>query len=170
MTNVLTLPEKTYYDDPKIMAALEELYAAFYTEIKYSNPKDMAKKVVALEKKFAKDYPLARDFRELFSKKLLISKKELLKKYPHLGLNQELSKVSSKTKIRNITPKSYKLLDQMMAEGDLEVLKAHYLYHALSSDMDDAYKSYYKKKFDFKRSFLVVLTSVQREQKGVLNL
>ena len=155
MTDLLTLPEKTYYEDDKIVAALEDLYASFFSEIKYGdNPKKLAAKVVTFEKKFAKDYPLARDFRELFSKKMLVSKNSLLKTYPNLGLDQELQKLDAKTKVRSITPKSYAELDKQMMSGNLETMKAHYLYHALSGDMDDAYKQYYKKKFDFKKKYL----------------
>ena len=55
MTDLLTLPEKTYYEDDKIVAALEDLYASFFSEIKYGdNPKKLAAKVVAFEKKVCK--------------------------------------------------------------------------------------------------------------------
>ena len=171
MTDLLTLPEKTYYEDDKIVAALEDLYASFFSEIKYGdNPKKLAAKVVAFEKKFAKDYPLARDFRELFSKKMLVSKNSLLKTYPNLGLDQELQKLDAKTKVRSITPKSYAELDKQMMSGNLETMKAHYLYHALSGDMDDAYKQYYKKNLILRRNILVVRKKDQSETSVARNL
>ena len=69
MTNLLTLPEKTYYDDEKIVKAMEDLFTTFFEEIGDSkNARQRAKRVVSLEKKFAKVYPLAREF-ESFSQR-----------------------------------------------------------------------------------------------------
>lgn len=153
-SHLQSLPERSYYDDPKLVRDFEALVALTFRAAGVDRPKERARDLVALEKSFAAAYPLPRDERLRYSERRLATRQELLQSYPALGLEALFAQLPKRTLMRNPVPEALVFADKALREAPLEQLKSVYLYHALLEYMDDAYPEVFKKHFDFRFKYL----------------
>lgn len=154
LSDVLSLPEKSYYQKKDIVADLEKLARETFSAAGVDKPAERAKWVIAFEKEAAKSFPTPAELREVFNSKTEISREKMLKTLPTFQLATFFSEIPARTKIRDLTPKNFAWLETALAKKDLETLKSVYLFHSLPSYMDDAYPEYFKKAFEFNRKHL----------------
>ncbi|MGE3975543.1 MAG: M13 family metallopeptidase [Bdellovibrionales bacterium] len=154
MTDLQSLPERSYYDKKEVYSDFEGVVAEFFKTLDYTNAEQRAKAVVQFEKDFAQTYPLPVEIRQLFATKTGITREELEKQYPNLHLSELLQKIPKKTHIRNIMPKAFEFVNKALEQTPLNVLKDVYLFHASVGYMDDAYPVFYQKYFDFRKKHL----------------
>lgn len=148
--NLLTLPEKTYYDNPQIEADLTDLVKTlFQLTGDPQRAEERAQEVIKFEKKMSRPYPLPAEFRVLYSTKTGISRADLLTKHPNFGLKPFLNQIPDSVHIRDITPKYFEEFNQALGSEDLNLLKDFYFYKMVWDLLDDAYPEFYKKRFDF---------------------
>ncbi len=147
--NLLSYPEKTYYEKPENLTDLQDVLTEFYKTIDMDSPADSAKKIVAFETEFSKIYPTPVEWRELYSAPTSISRKDLLAKYPTFELETLLKRIPATTVIRDFEPKSFEFMNKTLSEMSVDDLKKLYAYHALVNYMDDAYPAFFQKRFDF---------------------
>jgi putative endopeptidase len=146
------LPERSYYDNPPLMKEYEEVSADALRSLGQTDVEARAHATVALEKAFAQTYPLPAEFRVLMVTRSSISKEDLLKRFPHLGLEKLLDYIPKNTVIRDLSSKNLEFLDQALDKTDLQTLKDAYLLREVV--MDDAYPTHFKKRFDFDHKYL----------------
>ena len=154
LADIQSLPEKSYYDKPEVVADLEKLAVKFFETIGWDKPEARAKWVVDFETRFSKSYPTPAQFRELFNKRTNISREQLEKQWPTLGLKGFLAKVPARTKFRNLTPDNFTFVNKALSDEPVDVLKSVYAFHALRGYLDDAYPDYFKQAFEFNRTHL----------------
>ena len=154
MAGLMTLPERSYYDQPEVMHDFEKVVSEFMTAIGRDRPLERARAVVAFEKEFAQSYPLPEEFREIFAVRTQITKKELMERYPNLNLDRLLLQVPDTTLIRDLTPANFAWLNEALIRKPVETLGDLYLWHALSSTMDDAYPAFFNTLFAFQQKHL----------------
>ena len=145
----MTLPEKSFYEKPEVMKDFEKLAVKFYTSAGLDNPAGRAKVLLRFERELAKVYPLPAEFRNLFSSRTSIERKDVLKSYPNLRLAALVDRVPEKTTFRHVIPEAMAFLNTELGQMPFEDLKTVYLYFALNNVMDDAYPGYFKTKFAF---------------------
>ncbi|MCB0405814.1 MAG: M13 family metallopeptidase [Bdellovibrionales bacterium] len=151
---LMTLPERSYYEKPEVVADFTQLVEKFFTTIGLDKPSVRAKAVVEFEKNVAATYPLPAELRELFSKRLLVTREDLLKDYPSLYLAPALAKIPQKTQVRQLFAKNFSEVDKLLKATPVDILKDVYLFRDLSSYMDDAYPDYFQARFDFSHKHL----------------
>lgn len=154
LADAQTLPERSYYDKPEVVADLQALAQKAFESMGMDRAKERAKWVVDFEKEFSQSYPVPAEMRELFNTKTGISRKDLVTKFPNFYLQSFLDRVPAKTHIRNITPKNFAFLNEALQKKPLEVLQSVYLFHAATAYMDDAYPDYFKQAFEFSKKHL----------------
>ena len=154
MSDLMTLPERSYYEKAEVVHDFEEVAADFMVAMGRDRPQERARALVDFEREFAQSFPLPEDFRELFSSRTKISKKELITLYPNLNLDPLLLQVPDTTIIRNLTPANFSWLNEAFIRKPLETLGDLYLWHALAPHMDDAYPQFFDKYFRFKNKHL----------------
>ncbi|MCB0416945.1 MAG: M13 family metallopeptidase [Bdellovibrionales bacterium] len=151
---LMTLPERSYYEKPEVLADFTGMVTSFFATIGLDNPEARAKAVVDFEKAVAATYPLPAELRELFSKRLIIGREELLKKFPSLSLKDALAKIPPSTQVRSLFAKNFEEVDKLLKSTPVDTLKDVYLFRDLSSYMDDAYPEYFQTRFDFNHKHL----------------
>jgi len=154
LAEVMSLPERSYYDKKEAVHDLEVLITDFFKKIGYDKAEDRAKAVLSFEKNFAQTYPLPSEFREKISVKTELPRSDFQEKYPHFHAEYWLKRIPRTTLIRNLAPENFAALNQALETTPLDTLKDVYLFHALSDYMDDAYPEFYKKKFEFNQKHL----------------
>ncbi len=154
LADLQTLPEKTYYDKPEVVADLQDLAETTFAEAGVDKASERAKQVVEFEKEFSKTYPAPAEMRELFNIKTGIAREKLVKAFPTFDLAAFVGKLPKRTHIRNITPGNFEWLNQALDKMPLETLKSVYLFRALPGFMDDAYPKHFQKAFDFNKKHL----------------
>lgn len=154
MSDLMFLPERSYYTKPEILKDEMKLAEEFFKAIGASNPALRAMSVVTFEKDFSMQYPLPVEFRDRFNQKSEIKRTELLKKFPRLKLEAATKKLPSKTHIRHVIAETLDFLNRALDRYSLEDLKSIYLFHALGTVLDDGYPYYYEKLFEFKKTRL----------------
>lgn len=154
MSGVMSLPERSYYENEKLMKAFRELVIKFHNTLGIKDAAKKADAIIAFETEFADYFPLPAEFRELFVQKSYIDKKTALKTYPSFRLDDDFAKVPSSVKIRKLSPKTFDWLEKKLQSTDLDVLKDVYRFHALESKLDEAYPEYFNKSFAFSHTFL----------------
>ncbi len=154
LADMKTLPERSYYDKKDVVKDLEGVVAEFFKTLKFTDAAKRAGRVIAFEKEFAQTYPLPAEMRELFSSKRYIGKVEFAARHPHLALTPALDKVPEGTLLRDIAPENFAWIDRQFVSGNVETLKDFYRWQAVSGIMDDAYRRFYKKSFEFNRKHL----------------
>lgn len=154
IVDMMTLPERSYYQNKSLVQDYEKLVAGFFTTHDEKNAAKRAKTLVAFEKEFAENYPLPAEMRELFVKKSSITKEKIKKLYPSLRLDADLKQVPDKLNIRHFTPDNYKFVETKLQNTPLATLKDLYLFHSAFPIMDDAYPQFFKTKFEFNHEHL----------------
>lgn len=154
MSDLMFLPERSYYMKPDILVDEMRLVEEFFRTIGASNPSNRAMSVVTFEKDFSTQYPLPADFRVRFNEKREIKRSDLLKKFKNLKLGQALQRMPTSTHIRHVIPESLDFVNRALDRYSLEDLKSIYLFHSLGTVLDDGYPQYYAKLFEFRKSRL----------------
>lgn len=154
LPELMTLPERSYYDNAALMKDYQALVTDFFKIIGWSDAAKRAKRVLAFEKSFAQVYPLPAEFRELLTKRLYISKSELIKKYPELHLEKLLARVPESVPVREFSAASIEFLAKAVAENRFEDIRDVVAWQSLADIPDDAYPAFFKKQFDFNHKYL----------------
>lgn len=152
--NTMTLPERSYYKNEKLMKDFEEVAEAFFEKVKAGDAKKRARWLLEYEKGFAETYPLPAEFRKLFTARTGITRDRLIARYSSFEITRFLEQVPPETHIRHMTPENFDYLHNALETYPLEQLKSVYLFHTLYGFMDDAYPKLYAKKFEFSRKHL----------------
>lgn len=147
--STMTLPERSYYENPEVRKEFKKVLTQFFTTIGYPKPTQVADAVLNYETAFAKVYPLPEQWREIWVQKREISRTDLVKLYPSLHMEQVLPLIPETTKIRHFTPETYAFVEDRMQKENLDTLKAVYLFENLANEMDDGYPAFKKVYHDF---------------------
>jgi putative endopeptidase len=153
-SELMTLPERSYYDKPEVMKDFEGVVTEFFRSNHLENPEARARAVVAFESDFAHHYPLPVEFRQRSAERNPISRKQLLSKYPNLRLARVLKRIPAATKFRNLEPETLEFLNTQLGKAPLETLKDFLIYHSARGFMDDAYPTFFKTDFEMRRKDL----------------
>lgn len=148
-TSWMSLPEKSFYEKPEVVAALKTVITKFFETLGDKEAAKKAQVVIDFETGLAKSYPTPDEFRDIMSTRTQIKRENLTKQYPNLRFASLLKKVPESTLIRHVIPKSMDYLNNSLGTASLDDLKTVYLYHSLAGVMDDGYPAYFKVKFDF---------------------
>ena len=154
-THLISLPERSYYENKEITKDLRALIEEFFVVIGDKTPKQKADLVFDFEKELAQKYPTPPEIRELIYSRTEISRETLIKNYPYLKLNKFLANIPKHVVIRNIIGNNtMEFLNKKLETAPLEELKSVFLYFQLAQIMDDAYPEFFAKKFEFSRKYL----------------
>lgn len=149
------LPDKSYYTKADIVGELKKLYVQFFNELKLPNAEARAQALINFETQFSKALPERDQVRTRWpDKRYYISREELPKKYPHLKYEALLTKVPSKTKIRDLVPEASDFLNKSLEVENLQTLKDAVLVSSFFGKMDAAYPEFYQARFDFRKKYL----------------
>ena len=154
VADVRGLPERSYYENKKVLKAYKNLLKDFCETIGLKGAAARAQLAVKFEQAFDKTYPTPKEWRVIWSTPSQILRKDLEENFKEFELASFLKKVPGKTHIRNFTPENFVFLKKALNTYRLDQLKSVYLYHALSGLMDEGYKDFYDKKFAFRKEFL----------------
>ncbi len=153
-SGLTSLPERSYYDKPEVVAGLENIVEDFFNNIHQKDAKLRAQKLVAFEKANAQTVPLPKEFRERFSQRNPIERSALTTALSQIDLKAVFSQIGEKTKLRDLTPENFKFINEQLATADLDLLKDLYRFHALQGLLDDAYPKFFNNKFVFYQKHL----------------
>ncbi len=151
---LMNLPERSYYHNPEMMSAFENLIADFFQTLGLSNAKKRAHEIVKFEKGLAESYPLPEEVRKLANEKRYVKRAKMIRDLPNLRLDKILQPIPHAIVFRDLFPASLKHVNRQFSALSLQTLKDIYTYNALSPLMDDAYPHYFAKKFEFNKKFL----------------
>lgn len=154
LSDMLTLPERTYYDKDEVVLDLVQLVKGMLEELHEPNPQERAESVVQFERDAAKTYLLPVEQRDRFSMETGITKAEFTKKWPHFKFDKFFPEVPGDTHIRNLSPENFDWVNQSFDKVPLNVIKDAYLFRALPRYMDDAYPAFFARHFDFNKKHL----------------
>jgi putative endopeptidase len=155
MSGTMTLPERSYYQNPEVRNALKQVFALFFKTIGLGDEDVRAQKLLDLETQIAVIKPLPADMRPRFSSTdYIVSRTDLVNRYPALMLDKVVKQVPKNIKIFDVAPEVMKFENDLAASGDLETLKDYVLYHSLSALMDEGYPEFFNAKFQFNNRFL----------------
>ena len=152
--DVRGLPEKSYYQDKKVLGAYQKIVEAFFKNIGFKDYKKRAKWVIDFELAFDETYPTPQQWRVVWLQKDFLDREQFLIDYSVFHVEEFMKQIPKKTVIRNFTPKTFDFMKETLETADLDKIKSVFLYHALSSKMDEGYKDFYKKKFAFRKKYL----------------
>ncbi len=154
-TQLMNLPEKSYYKDPEIVQALNKLVQQFFISIGEKSAEQKAKYVVNFEKELAKVYPSPLEFRKRIYYRTQISREILIKDYPYLKLEKFLNIIPRHVVIRNIIGnRTMGFLNKKLKTSSLEELKSIYMYFQLSPFIYDTYPEFFIGKNNFYSKYL----------------
>jgi len=154
MTEIMTLPEKSYYENKDLLKDFQKLDTAFFITVVLDQPEKRAESVVEFEKAFAKVHPTPEVFRQRISANMYRSQEDFLKKYPQLRLEKLFVKSPKNTQIRDFAPESLQFLDEKLQAMPLSDLQSLILWHSLSGMMDDAYPEFFAQYFELRKKYL----------------
>jgi len=154
-TDLMSLPEKSYYEDKELTTDLKALMEQFFIIIGDKSPKQKVDLVFNFEKELAQNYPTPPMVWERLFSRTEISREDLIKNYPHLKLEKFLSSIPKHVVIRNIIGNNtMEFLNKKLETASLEELKSVFLYFQLTPIMDDAYPEFFDKEFEFNKKYL----------------
>ncbi len=154
-TDLMSLPEKSYYSNQGLVQDLQKLMEEFFLTIGSDQPKLRAQFVIDFEKNLSQIYPTPSEYQEkIFGKAVAIAREQLIKKYPQLRLEKIFASIPAHTVIRDVVgDEVFKFLNEKLEKASLEELKSIYLYFQLSPLLDDAYPQFFDKRFEFNRKY-----------------
>lgn len=157
-SNIMNLPEHSYYEDKALMADYKNLIVDFFKIInpgqKQEDYQKKAEGIVKIELEFVKTYPKPAVRRQRWSEKREESQESMLKKYPNLHLEKILSKTPQNLMVTNSIPEGLEFLNKNLNAENLETFKDYYLYSMASDILDDSNQDYFKKVFGFSNKYL----------------
>jgi len=151
---LLALPEKSYYENEKLVKEYEDLVFKFFLLIGFKDAHSRAERVIDFQKKFAQASPSQVEWRQIWVTPSKIDRKTLLNRFPHLGLNALLAGLPNSTMIRFPTPRLYEFLEKSLSELPLDDLKSIYLFHSLYGSIDDSNPSFQQERYNFSKKYL----------------
>lgn len=155
ITDLKSLPERSYYEKEELVRDLKELMTQFFITIGEDSPNEKAELVFRFEKELMQYYPTPHEWQERIFSKTEISREELTKNYPYLKLERFLSSIPTRVVIRDIVGRNIMgFLNKKLETATLEELKSVFLYFQLRSIMDDAYTDFFNKNFKFRNKYL----------------
>lgn len=150
----MTLPDASYYHDPKILTELTKLYTMFFTTIGADRPEIRAARVVALEAAFAAHTLTPAEQRQSENVEHRITPQQIRARYPNVRMDPLLAAIPATTIIQNHAAKTLAHVNTVLGNAPLQDVEDWYLAIALHYYMDDAYPEYFTAWFDFERDFL----------------
>lgn len=154
-THLMSLPERSYYENKKLTKELKALIEYFFISIGDKSPKQKATLVFNFEKELAQVYPIPPIIKERAFSRTEISRKKLIKNYPNLKLKKFLFDIPEHVVIKNIIGNNtLEFFERKLKTAKLEELKSIFLYFQLAPIMDDAYPDFFAKHFEFNRKYL----------------
>lgn len=158
VSDLMNLPQYTYYDNVDLMKDYQKLLADFfrlvYPKLAEKDVQQKADRLILFEKEFVKIFPHPEVQRQRWSERRQQSQKDFLQKYPDLHFADFFKKVPVSVLVFNAYPESFDFLTQKMTQENLEVLKDLYLYKAVSGHIDDSNPNYFAEQFEFRNKFL----------------
>jgi putative endopeptidase len=157
-SNLMNLPQYTYYDNKELMAEYRNIAIAFFkiAEPK-AKPAAIQKRVdnmIQLEKDFVAIYPHPEVMRQRWSEKRQETQSDFKKKYSHLPLQEILQKTPENLFVTNPIPESLAFLNDHADDKYLETFKDLYVFSMGFRMLDDSQPKFYKKVFAFNNKFL----------------
>jgi len=153
--HLMSLPERSYYKNKKLTKDLKVLMQQFFVTIDEKDPTKKANLVFNFEKELAQEYPTPPQVMERYFSRTEITRKDLIKNYPFVKLENFLSTIPAHVVIRNVVGNNtMEFLNRKLETTSLEELKSVYLYFQLKSIMDDAYPDFFNKQFEFGKKYL----------------
>jgi putative endopeptidase len=156
-TNLMNLPDHSYYENEELIKSYKDLIAAFFMEIDKTIKPDVAQqkaeRLVAFEKEFIKTYPRAEVRRQRWTEKRDMAQSDFQKAYGAVNLSSVFQQVPASTRVRLLIPESMQFYVQNLVPEKLELWRDYVLYRFAYRQMDDAYPKFFKKVFDFNHKF-----------------
>ena len=149
-----TLPEKSYYQNQELMKDFTSLVVNLLKAVKIDNALERAQRIVDLEKKIAESEPTSKEYHGLWDKNEYWSRNEFIKKYPQLSRQIGADNFSKKVPIHQYTVPLYDMVEKVLLETDLEVLKDFLLVRTLISKLDFSQPEWSAQYWDFKNKRL----------------
>lgn len=142
--DLLSLPDKTYYEKPELTAELRQLMQKFFASVGFDRPEERAAWVYEFEKGLATVHPTQVDFtKNIFS--LTEHSSALSSKLKLLRLGEFIAQLPGKPHIRNLLGENaFEFVEESLGQLPIEQLKSVYLYHTLRKHLDDAYPDFRK--------------------------
>ncbi|MFZ4402774.1 MAG: M13 family metallopeptidase [Pseudobdellovibrionaceae bacterium] len=144
---VMSLPERSYYQDPEVMKSFTALAEGFFQTLGFKDFKQRAQQVIEFEKAFAQVYPLPAEMRQRYAARTYVPRESLITKYPELKFERILKRFPPQIAVRDYVPESLTFLNTAIKEKSLDELKNLWLFHQLRKKMDDAYPKFFAKRF-----------------------
>ncbi len=158
LSELMNLPEHTYYDNKDLMVEYKKLVADFFKIVEPSLPQAeldaKADRMIAFEKEFVKIYPHPEVRRQRWSEKRQQSQTEFTQKYPKIPMATLFKRTPKKAIVFNAIPESFEFINQKADADHLNVLKDFFLYSTGSGLLDDSNPDYFKKAFAFRHKYL----------------
>lgn len=157
-SNLMNLPEHSYYEDKVLMNDYKKLIIDFFRIIepkkKDAEYNNIADSIIQIEQDFVKIYPKPAVRRQRWSEKRQETQEAMIKKYSNLGLAELFKVTPSNLFVANQIPEGLDFLNSKITNENLQAFKDYYLYSFLSDVLDDSNPAYFKKQFDFSNKYL----------------
>ncbi len=154
LVNLMSLPEKTYYQKEDVVNALKGVAEEFFKALGMDKPGQRAQSVMDFEKAFSVPALLPAEFRQRLTAKTYLPKGEWLKKYPNFKLEKFLAGIPETTQIRNFANETFEFTNKALAETDPDTLRNVILWHSLKDMMDVGYPKFFAKYFEFRHKYM----------------
>lgn len=153
-TDLMTLPERSYYKNKALMKDFKALLVDFFKTIEMDKPEKRAQWVIDYETALAMKVPLPKEMRKRWAEDRNVTKKAFLKKYPYLQMSNFFGRMPANAMIRDFVPEANIYINNSLKSMPLEKVKSVYAFHSLYEKLDDAYPAFFKKGFDFRHKYL----------------
>lgn len=147
----MTLPEKSYYKKPEIMADFKVIANSFFKIAKVKNPEKYTEALLKFESELAEVTPAPQEFRQIVNNRSFVSRADMLKNYPSLRLEKVFKEIPENIVIRNWIPESLKYINEFLTSAPLEDIEAVALFHSVYNTIDDSNPAFFQQKFDFNK-------------------
>lgn len=155
--NLMALPDQKYYEQPELLKDYERTLILFFqsveAKISAQAAQNRAQNLIALEKDFAKVFPVSAVRRQRWSEKRVAAQSELIKKYPQLKLDMIFKHAPTELLVNTPIPEALDFLNVELPKRPLQAWKDLYLLRSLSDFMDDAYPKYFQAQFELYKKY-----------------
>lgn len=158
MTELMNLPEHTYYENKELMIDYKKLIIDFFKiaqpALTDSQLNEKADNLIAFEKSFVKAYPYPEVRRQRWSEKREEKQANFLAKYPNIFANELVAAAPKNILVQNPVPEALDFYNKSLTAENLQVLKDFYIYSFGSAALDDSNPEYFNKQFAFNNKYL----------------